>query len=123
MGQSVSRPQGPAGVVCDSGHAARRYDHYVISVVSVLSFVFEFRHYAVFVHSLIHTLRSVGTSVEVFKHWCGSEKNMVLLPGYCVAGTVGHKVLAGQKQVRSKLSLFRSVPFFVGSFSLLYAFP
>jgi len=40
-----------------------------------------------------------GTSLEVFKKWAPSEDNMVIMPGYCVAGTVGAKVLAGQKQV------------------------
>ena len=24
---------------------------------------------------------------------------MIIIPGYCVAGTVGHKVLAGQKKI------------------------
>ncbi len=27
------------------------------------------------------------------------EKNMVIMPGYCVAGTVGHKILNGAKKV------------------------
>eukprot|EP00191_Tetraselmis_sp_GSL018_P024432 CAMPEP_0177626196 /NCGR_PEP_ID=MMETSP0419_2-20121207/30522_1 /TAXON_ID=582737 /ORGANISM="Tetraselmis sp., Strain GSL018" /LENGTH=635 /DNA_ID=CAMNT_0019127229 /DNA_START=149 /DNA_END=2057 /DNA_ORIENTATION=- len=36
-----------------------------------------------------------GTSLEVFKRWATSELNMVILPGYCVAGTVGNKLLAG----------------------------
>lgn len=40
-----------------------------------------------------------GTSLEVFKKWAPNEKNMVIMPGYCVAGTVGAKVLAGQKQI------------------------
>lgn len=40
-----------------------------------------------------------GTSLETFKKWCHDEKNMVILPGYCVAGTVGAKVLAGDKQI------------------------
>ncbi|KAJ3032938.1 Integrator complex subunit 11, partial [Rhizophlyctis rosea] len=40
-----------------------------------------------------------GTSLDVFKKWCGDPKNMVILPGYCVAGTVGAKVLAGEKQI------------------------
>jgi Cft2 family RNA processing exonuclease len=40
-----------------------------------------------------------GMSLDVFKKWAGDERNMVILPGYCVAGTVGAKVLAGQKVV------------------------
>jgi len=38
-----------------------------------------------------------GTSLNVFKKWAPDPKNMVILPGYCVAGTVGNKVLAGDK--------------------------
>jgi integrator complex subunit 11 len=40
-----------------------------------------------------------GTSLEAFKKWCGDSKNMVIMPGYCVPGTVGAKVLAGSKQI------------------------
>eukprot|EP01125_Pyxidicula_operculata_P019228 TRINITY_DN6953_c0_g1_i2.p1 TRINITY_DN6953_c0_g1~~TRINITY_DN6953_c0_g1_i2.p1 ORF type:complete len:931 (-),score=242.79 TRINITY_DN6953_c0_g1_i2:19-2499(-) len=38
-----------------------------------------------------------GTSLEAFKKWCHDEVNMCILPGYCTAGTVGHKVLSGRK--------------------------
>ena len=37
-----------------------------------------------------------GLSLEVFKKWAGSERNMVVIPGYCVVGTVGNKLLAGK---------------------------
>lgn len=40
-----------------------------------------------------------GTSLEVFCKWAGSEKNMIIMPGYCVAGTVGWKVLQGHKSI------------------------
>eukprot|EP00842_Homolaphlyctis_polyrhiza_P003182 jgi/Hompol1/3865/HPOL_003396-RA len=40
-----------------------------------------------------------GTSLDVFKKWCHDPKNMVIMPGYCVAGTVGAKVLAGDKVI------------------------
>ena len=40
-----------------------------------------------------------GMSLEVFKKWCDSELNMCILPGYCVAGTVGNKILSGSKRV------------------------
>lgn len=40
-----------------------------------------------------------GMSLEVFKKWCGSDLNMCILPGYCVAGTVGNKILSGSKRV------------------------
>eukprot|EP01006_Ploeotia_vitrea_P022436 TRINITY_DN54849_c0_g1_i1.p1 TRINITY_DN54849_c0_g1~~TRINITY_DN54849_c0_g1_i1.p1 ORF type:complete len:603 (+),score=44.34 TRINITY_DN54849_c0_g1_i1:115-1923(+) len=34
-----------------------------------------------------------GTSLEVFKRWCPDSKNLVVIPGFCVAGTIGNKVL------------------------------
>lgn len=69
-----------------------------------------------------------GLSLQIFKKWAPDEKNMVsswpdyflaliivmpavswasallwfsqvVIPGYCVAGTVGHKVLSGQKKI------------------------
>ncbi|CAH1766731.1 8891_t:CDS:2 [Entrophospora sp. SA101] len=42
----------------------------------------------------------IGTSLEVFKKWANNPKNMVIMPGYCVAGTVGAKVLNGDKEVQ-----------------------
>lgn len=40
-----------------------------------------------------------GTSLELFKKWCSDSRNMLIVPGYCVAGTVGAKVLSGQKSI------------------------
>lgn len=40
-----------------------------------------------------------GLSLQLFKKWAPDEKNMIVIPGYCVVGTVGHKVLAGQKKI------------------------
>ncbi|KAJ0981058.1 hypothetical protein J5N97_009313 [Dioscorea zingiberensis] len=39
---------------------------------------------------------SGGFSLEVFKQWAPSEINLVTLPGYCVAGTIGHKLMSGK---------------------------
>ena len=41
-----------------------------------------------------------GASLEVFKKWCHDPKNMVILPGYCVVGTVGWKILSGEKEIQ-----------------------
>lgn len=41
----------------------------------------------------------IGTSLEVFRKWAGDSRNMLIMPGYCVAGTVGAKVLSGMKLV------------------------
>ncbi|KAL7749081.1 hypothetical protein RI367_005486 [Sorochytrium milnesiophthora] len=35
-----------------------------------------------------------GLSLDVFKMWAADPKNMIILPGYCSANTVGAKVLA-----------------------------
>ncbi|CAD5216898.1 unnamed protein product [Bursaphelenchus xylophilus] len=40
-----------------------------------------------------------GQSLRIFKKWCGDEKNLIIMPGYCTAGTVGAKVIAGAKKV------------------------
>ncbi|KAJ3073762.1 Integrator complex subunit 11 [Podochytrium sp. JEL0797] len=49
---------------------------------------------------LIHQgMLHAGQSLDVFKKWCHDPKNMIILPGYCVAGTVGAKVLAGDKVI------------------------
>ena len=40
-----------------------------------------------------------GLSLQIFRRWASNEKNMVIMPGYCVAGTVGHKILNGAKKV------------------------
>ncbi|CAJ1932666.1 unnamed protein product [Sphenostylis stenocarpa] len=40
---------------------------------------------------------SGGFSLEVFKHWAVSENNLVTLPGYCVAGTIGHKLMSDKQ--------------------------
>ncbi|PHZ13322.1 Metallo-hydrolase/oxidoreductase [Rhizopus microsporus ATCC 52813] len=42
---------------------------------------------------------NAGTSLEIFRKWAPNPKNMVIMPGYCVAGTVGARVLAGQKVI------------------------
>ncbi|VDQ08944.1 unnamed protein product [Trichobilharzia regenti] len=33
-----------------------------------------------------------GQSLHIFRKWASDERNMVIIPGYCVAGTVGYKV-------------------------------
>lgn len=43
-----------------------------------------------------------GLSLEIFKKWCTVEKNMIIMPGYCVAGTVGNKILSGMRKIELK---------------------
>lgn len=46
-----------------------------------------------------------GTSLEVFKKWAGNPLNMVLIPGYCSVGTVGAKLLAGQRNKQQRIEV------------------
>ena len=43
-----------------------------------------------------------GLSLNIFEEWCTSEQNMIIMPGYCVAGTVGHKILNGTRKIEFK---------------------
>eukprot|EP00249_Psilotum_nudum_P010719 c22718_g1_i1 orf=119-2434(-) len=69
--------------------------------------VFDFKHVSSFERSQIDAsgpcvlfatpgMLSGGLSLEVFKHWAPSERNMLIVPGYCVPGTVGHKLMSGK---------------------------
>ena len=40
-----------------------------------------------------------GQSLRVFKKWCEDEKNMIIMPGYCVGGTIGARVIKGEKKI------------------------
>ncbi|PON45933.1 KH-domain/beta-lactamase-domain protein, archaea [Parasponia andersonii] len=68
---------------------------------------FDFKHVKNFERSMIDVpgpcvlfatpgMISGGFSLEVFKHWAPSGMNLVTLPGYCVAGTIGHKLMSGK---------------------------
>lgn len=38
-------------------------------------------------------------SLDIFKAWAGDARNLVVMPGYCVEGTVGHQLLAGRARI------------------------
>eukprot|EP00850_Spirogloea_muscicola_P001744 SM000006S19509 [mRNA] locus=s6:1237766:1241023:+ [translate_table: standard] len=40
-----------------------------------------------------------GLSLEAFRKWAPNDANMVVLPGYCMAGTIGAKLMAGKLTV------------------------
>ncbi|XP_057834725.1 cleavage and polyadenylation specificity factor subunit 3-II isoform X2 [Cryptomeria japonica] len=74
---------------------------------------FDFKHVSNFDRSQINApgpcvlfatpgMISGGLSLDVFKEWAPSEKNLITLPGYCIAGTVGHKLMSG-KSTRVKV--------------------
>lgn len=37
--------------------------------------------------------------MQVFKEWCQDEKNTLVIPGFCVAGTLGNKLLSGVREI------------------------
>ena len=40
-----------------------------------------------------------GLSLQTFKEWAPNPKNAIIIPGYCMPGTFGHKVLTGEKSI------------------------
>jgi hypothetical protein len=40
-----------------------------------------------------------GLSLSIFKEWCDDAKNLVILPGYCVPGTIGNALLRRRDRV------------------------
>lgn len=41
-----------------------------------------------------------GNSLRIFKNICSDPQNLVILPGYCIRGTLGDKILCGSKKER-----------------------
>ncbi|XP_073143747.1 cleavage and polyadenylation specificity factor subunit 3-II isoform X1 [Henckelia pumila] len=77
---------------------------------------FDFRNVCSFDRSLINApgpcvlfatpgMISGGFSLEVFRQWAPCEGNLVMLPGYCVAGTIGHKLMSAR--VPTKINIDR----------------
>jgi len=50
-----------------------------------------------------------GLSLEIFREWAGDPRNLVIIPGYCVPGTVGNKALSGQKRIEVEKDVFIDV--------------
>ncbi|KAH7298256.1 hypothetical protein KP509_25G033800 [Ceratopteris richardii] len=68
---------------------------------------FDFKHVSVFDRSQLNApgpcvlfatpgMLSGGLSLEVFRLWAPFEQNMVVVPGYCVPGTVGYRLVTGK---------------------------
>ncbi|PIO64754.1 hypothetical protein TELCIR_13605 [Teladorsagia circumcincta] len=59
--------------------------------------MFEIRvgHQSILYTGMLHG----GQSLKVFRKWCHDPRNMIIMPGYCVAGTVGAKVISGMKKI------------------------
>eukprot|EP00297_Palpitomonas_bilix_P006031 CAMPEP_0113880598 /NCGR_PEP_ID=MMETSP0780_2-20120614/7879_1 /TAXON_ID=652834 /ORGANISM="Palpitomonas bilix" /LENGTH=431 /DNA_ID=CAMNT_0000867301 /DNA_START=281 /DNA_END=1576 /DNA_ORIENTATION=+ /assembly_acc=CAM_ASM_000599 len=69
--------------------------------------MFDFHHIKPFDRNLMDVPTSMvvfatpgmlhaGLSLELFKLYAPDPKNLVIVPGYCVAGTVGHKIMTGR---------------------------
>eukprot|EP01133_Synstelium_polycarpum_P010322 gene10322-12034_t len=67
--------------------------------------MFDFKHIKPFDRSLVDApgpmvlfatpgMLHAGASLEVFKKWAPNPLNMTIIPGYCVVGTVGNKLLS-----------------------------
>ncbi|XP_063678812.1 integrator complex subunit 11-like [Bolinopsis microptera] len=72
--------------------------------------MFDFKHISAFDRSYMNNpgpmvvfatpgMLHSGMSLSIFKAWCHEAKNMIIMPGYCVAGTMGHKLLNGSRKV------------------------
>lgn len=72
--------------------------------------MFEYKHIQIFDRSYMNQpgpmvvfatpgMLHSGMSLQIFKAWAGDPLNMVIMPGYCVAGTVGHKLLNGARKI------------------------
>ncbi|CAD2106098.1 hypothetical protein YYG_01072 [Plasmodium vinckei petteri] len=44
---------------------------------------------------MLHT----GLALKAFKAWASNPNNLIILPGYCVQGTIGHKLIMGEKKI------------------------
>ena len=71
--------------------------------------MFDFKHISPFDKGLIKSKSPMilfatpgmlhgGSSLNVFKEWCSDEKNTLIIPGYCVSGTIGNTLLTKMKK-------------------------
>ena len=79
--------------------------------------IFDFKKVKVFDKSLIRAdspyvlfatpgMLHGGTSMQVFKEWCGNPKNSIIISGYCVPGTLGNKLLSGTRSIEIDKKLY-----------------
>lgn len=82
--------------------------------------MFEFKHIKAFDRSYADNpgpmvvfatpgMLHAGLSLQLFTKWCNNELNMIIMPGYCVSGTVGAKVLSGAKKIETEGGKFLDV--------------
>lgn len=72
--------------------------------------MFDFKHIKPFDRSYIDQpgpvvvfatpgMLHAGLSLHIFKKWAPNSNNTLIMPGFCVVGTVGHKILNGAKKI------------------------
>lgn len=61
-----------------------------------------------------------GQSLRVFTKWCSDEKNLIIMPGFCVANTVGARVISGAKKIEIAGRMVKSFIYFDLQFSPFY---
>ncbi|KAG9508514.1 Integrator complex subunit 11, partial [Fragariocoptes setiger] len=82
--------------------------------------MFDFKHIKPFDRSYIDNpgamvvfatpgMLHAGLSLQIFRKWAPYEQNMVIMPGYCVSGTVGQKILSGARRVEFENKQFVEV--------------
>ncbi|VFQ97870.1 unnamed protein product [Cuscuta campestris] len=82
-----------------------------VKSTSTICNAFDFKNVCSFDRSLINAsgpcvlfatpgMISGGFSLEVFKQWAPCEDNLITLPGYCVAGTIGHQLMSAKIPTR-----------------------
>ncbi|XP_031122846.1 cleavage and polyadenylation specificity factor subunit 3-II [Ipomoea triloba] len=82
-----------------------------VKSTSTIRNAFDFKNVCSFDRSLINAsgpcvlfatpgMISGGFSLEVFKQWAPCEENLITLPGYCVAGTIGHRLMSAKTPTR-----------------------
>lgn len=82
--------------------------------------MFDFKHIKPFDRSYIDNpgpmvvfatpgMLHAGLSLQIFKKWAPCPQNIVIMPGYCVAGTVGQKILSGVKRIEFENKQFVDV--------------
>lgn len=47
-----------------------------------------------------------GLSLDIFKEWCEDPLNTIIIPGYCVQGTIGAKLIAGEKKIEINKKIY-----------------
>lgn len=82
--------------------------------------MFEFRHIKPFDRNFADNkepmvvfatpgMLHAGLSLQLFRKWAPDPNNMVIMPGYCVAGTVGYRILNNAKRIEFENKQFVDV--------------